>query len=174
MENISLKESIDRLFNVAYKHDIHPVCSGYNNENDSLIVGFNYDFIYRDDDGKEIPSPFEISYSLGATKRKQLKDFLIAEGVDEEDLIDIMKISLVKRSIITLHHTVSSGLYGANEFNPYKEKVRKAAVAFMTEWNEHFVTTSGGKSVMAALVKFNQLEDRLPHTVLNVSIGTQP
>ena len=40
MENISLKESIDRLFNVAYKHDIHPICSGYNDENDSLIVGF--------------------------------------------------------------------------------------------------------------------------------------
>lgn len=174
MDNISLKDSLDRLFDVAYMRDIHPVCSGYNDENDSLIVDFTYDFVYQDGDGKEFPSPIEISYSLGATKRKQLKDFLLDEGVGEEDLLDTMKIILVKRGITTLYHTITSGVYGANEFNSFKEKVRKAAVDFMTEWSEHFVTTPGGKSVMAALVKFNQLGDRLPHTVINVSIGTQP
>lgn len=167
MENVTLKESLDGLFGVAYRHDIHHTCSGYNDENDSLIVGFKCDFKVRSDDGDEAGDeatyPTECSYSLDATKRKELKAILMENGIDEEDTLDIMKAFLLKRSIDLLYNNIPDGVHDGDTHN--------GIYAFTMKWREVLFHPSG-KAVRHSLTKFKDIEHKVVSSVVHVTIGT--
>ena len=163
MENVTLKERLDGLFNIACEHAIHHTCSGYNDENDSLIVGFKYDFKVRSDDGDEATYPIECSYSLDATKRKELKAILMENGIDEEDTPDIMIAFLLKRSIDLLYNNIPDGTHVGNVHNNID--------AFTVQWCEMLFHPSG-EAIKRSLFKFKDIEPKMVSAVLHVTIGT--
>ena len=171
MENVTLKERLDGLFNIACEHGIHHTCSGYNDENDSLIVGFKYDFKVRSDDGDEVTYPIECSYSLDATKRKELKAILMENGIDEEDTLDIMKAFLLKRSIDLLYSNVPNEENNSDVISENGESVQNSIDAFIVRWCELLFYPSG-EAIKRSLFKFKDIEPKVVSAVLHVTIGT--
>lgn len=163
MENVTLKERLDGLFNIACEHGIHHTCSGYNDENDSLIVGFKYDFKVLSDDGDGATYPIECSYSLDATKRKELKAILMENGIGEEDTLDIMIAFLLKRSIDLLYNNIPDGVHDGDTHN--------GIYAFTMKWREVLFHPSV-KAVRHSLTKFKNTEHKVVSAVLHVTIGT--
>lgn len=169
---LTLKEHFDRLFNIACKHGIYPVCDSNSDGTSALEVTITCDYINKAVSDREAPQPIEVTYVLGNDKRNQLKNFLLEEGISAEDVDKVSNLYLLKRALSTLDHSANAGIYGDSDL--FKAKVRLAVISFIETWSETFVTTAVGKSVMAALDKFNELNDKIIHNELKVTIVSKP
>lgn len=173
MKDKTLKGYIERLFNVFYEHGLQILCNGQTDESESFIVSVGCNF-RNNREGVSNISPAEFIYSLDATKHKQFKDILIEEGFDEDIVVDIMQVFLLKRTTDLIYNTSLRGRNTPFSIDTEDTSLSDCINAFMDEWRRMMTQTDFGKKLHHAFTKFFHLEDRKINAVFSVTIGTQP
>lgn len=166
---LTLKDHLQCLFNAVQEYDIHPVCDNHGSESGPLVASVICSYVDQADGSTGTPSPIEITYGLDDVKRKELRGFLLEEGIQADDVDAISNMFLIKQALSILDRSVSVGLYSGTAV--FKAKVHLVAVNFMAKWDEYNATTPIGKSIVAALDKFNKLESKITHNNISVFIG---
>ena len=173
MKDKTLKGYIERLFNVFYEHGLQILCNGQTDESESFIVSVGCNF-RNNREGVSNISPAEFIYSLDATKHKQFKDILREEGFDEDIVVDIMQVFLLKRTTDLIYNTTLRGRITPLSIDAGDTNLTDCVNAFMDEWRRMMTQTDFGKKLHHAFTKFFHLEDRKINAVFSVTIGTQP
>ena len=172
MKDKTLKGYIERLFNVFYEHGLQILCNGQTDESESFIVSVGCNFRNAREDVSDI-SPAEFIYSLDAAKHKQFKNILEEEGFDEDIVVDIMQVFLLKRTIDLIYNTTLRGRITPLSIDAGDTSLTDCVNAFMDEWRRMMTQTDFGKRLHHAFTKFFHLEDRKINAVFSVTIGTQ-
>lgn len=172
MKDKSLKGYISRLFNVFYEHGLQLLCSGQAEESESFIVSVGCNFRNNREEVSDI-SPAEFIYSLDATKHKQFKDILIEEGFDEDIVVDIMQVFLLKRTTDLIYNTSLRGRKTPFSTDTEDTSLSDCIDAFMDEWCKMMDQADFGKRLHHAFTKFSNLEDKTVNAVFSITVGTR-
>lgn len=168
MKDKTLKGYINRLFNVFYDHGLQPFCDGVVDEGEPFGVSVRCDFINAED-----IRPAEFTYNLDATKHKQFKTILKEEGFDENTIIDIMQVFLLKRTIDLIYNTSLRGRKTPFSTDTEDTSLSDCVDAFMDEWCKMMNQADFGKRLHHAFTKFSNLEDKTVNAVFSITVGTR-
>lgn len=171
MKDKSLKGYTSRLFNVFYEHGLQLLCSSQAEESESFIVSVGCNFRNNREDVSDV-SPAEFIYSLDATKHKQFNDILKEEGFDEDIVVDIMQVFLLKRITDLIYNTSLRGRNTPFSIDTEDTSLSDCINAFMDEWCKMMGQTDFGKKLHHAFAKFSRLEDKKVNAVFSVTVGT--
>lgn len=172
MKDKTLKGYISRLFNVFYEHGLQILCNGQADEGESFIVSVGCNFRNNREEVSDI-SPAEFIYSLDATKHKQFKDILREEGFDEDIVVDIMQVFLLKRTTDLIYNTSLRGRNTPLSIDTGDTSLTDCVNAFMDEWCKMMEQTDFGKKLRHAFTKFSRLEDKTVNAVFSITVGTR-